>query len=216
MQKDEFVLYELDQIKYKRQIMNAAKSANFLTDNWQIITLERLYHTKCGRSLMTDVWKISETADRLKYVVEQVEQLTGLENFGVYMCKLLTIDAFFLNEDRHMHNIAVLMNQKGDFTFCPIFDQGAGLLSDTSLDYPLRENVLDMLDEAKGKTICQSFDEALDAAEQLYGHPLQFYFTKKDVNNIINPVTLYSEEEKNRVIEIIFQQLRKYQNLFSY
>lgn len=29
------------------------------------------------------------------------------------MNKLLTIDAFFLNEDRHMHNIAVLMNGEG-------------------------------------------------------------------------------------------------------
>ena len=39
--------------------------------------------------------------------------MTGLQNFGVYMNKLLTIDAFFLNEDRHMHNIAVLMNGEG-------------------------------------------------------------------------------------------------------
>ena len=45
----------------------------------------------------------------------QVERITGLKDFGIYLNKLLTIDALFVNEDRHMHNIAVLMNQKGDF-----------------------------------------------------------------------------------------------------
>ena len=63
--------------------------------------------------------------------------MTGLKNFGVYLNKLFTIDAFFLNEDRHTHNIAVLMNEKGEFAYCPIFDNGAGLLSDTLMDYPL-------------------------------------------------------------------------------
>ena len=42
----------------------------------------------------------------------QVERITGLKDFGIYLNKLLTIDALFVNEDRHMHNIAVLMNQK--------------------------------------------------------------------------------------------------------
>ena len=55
------------------------------------------------------------------------------ENNGIYMNKLLTIDAFFLNEDRHTHNIAVLMNGKGDYVYCPIFDNGAGLLADTTI-----------------------------------------------------------------------------------
>ena len=42
---------------------------------------------------------------------------------------------FFLNEDRHTHNITVLMNGKGDYAYCPIFDNGAGLLADTTMDY---------------------------------------------------------------------------------
>lgn len=46
--------------------------------------------------------------------------MTGLQEFGIYMNKLLTIDALFLNEDRHTHNIAVLMNGKGDYAYCPI------------------------------------------------------------------------------------------------
>ena len=214
LEKNEFVLYETEQIKYKRVIFNGAKSANFLRDDWQIVTLQRLYKTKYNRNFMEDVWHIPETVDRLKYVVEQVEKLTKLKNFGIYMSKLLTIDAFFLNEDRHMHNIAVLMNGEGEVELCPFFDQGAGLMSDTTLDYPIGEDPIIMMEEVKAKTICQSFEDTLDAAEQLYGYNLKFSFNKNDVSKIIKDAEIYSAEEKRRVEKIIFQQMRRYQYLF--
>ena len=214
LKKDEFVIYEPEQIKYKRKIFNGAKSDNFLNDDWQLVTLQRLYKTRYNRSFIEDVWHIPETTDRLKFVVEQVEQITKLENFGIYMCKLLTIDAFFLNEDRHMHNIAVLMNGEGKNRLCPFFDQGAGLLSDTALDYPLGDDAVAMMGEVNAKTICSGFEEALEAAEQLYGYNLKFSFTKKDVEELINNVGIYSDEEKARVKTIIFQQMRRYEYLF--
>lgn len=83
------------------------------------------------------MYRIPAHKERLHFLVQQVERMTGLRHFGIYMNKLLTIDAFFLNEDRHTHNIAVLMNGKGDYAYCPIFDNGAGLLADTTMDYPL-------------------------------------------------------------------------------
>ena len=214
LKKDEFVIYEPEQIKYKRKIFNGAKSDNFLNDDWQLVTLQRLYKTRYNRSFIEDVWHIPETTDRLKFVVEQVEQITKLENFGIYMCKLLTIDAFFLNEDRHMHNIAVLMNGEGKNRLCPFFDQGAGLLSDTALDYPLGDDAVAMMGEVNAKTICSGFEEALEAAEQLYGYNLKFSFTKKHVEELINNVGIYSDEEKARVKTIIFQQMRRYEYLF--
>lgn len=214
LKKDEFVIYEPEQIKYKRKIFNGAKIDNFLNDDWQLVTLQRLYKTRYNRSFIEDVWHIPETTDRLKFVVEQVEQITKLENFGIYMCKLLTIDAFFLNEDRHMHNIAVLMNGEGKNRLCPFFDQGAGLLSDTALDYPLGDDAVAMMGEVNAKTICSGFEEALEAAEQLYGYNLKFSFTKKDVEELINNVGIYSDEEKARVKTIIFQQMRRYEYLF--
>ena len=107
--------------------------------DWQIITLERLFHNFFGESLYKSMYRIPDHEERLRFLVQQVERMTGLQNFGVYMNKLLTIDAFFLNEDRHMHNIAILMNGKGDYAYCQIFDNGAGLLADTTMDYPLAE-----------------------------------------------------------------------------
>lgn len=75
------------------------------------------------------LWRIENVENRLTFLMVNVERLTGLQDFGIYMNKLLTVDAFFLNEDRHTHNIAVLMNGEGKFAYCPIFDNGAGLLS---------------------------------------------------------------------------------------
>ena len=100
------------------------------------------------------MYRIPDHEERLRFLVQQVERITGLQNFGVYMNKLLTIDAFFLNEDRHMHNIAVLMNGKGDYAYCPIFDNGAGLLADTTMDYPLTGDIYTLMEKVQAKTIC--------------------------------------------------------------
>ena len=124
--EQEFVCYDLEEIKYGTVIYNGAKSKNFLNEDWQIITLERLFHNFFGESLYKSMYRIPDHEERLRFLVQQVERMTGLQNFGVYMNKLLTIDAVFLNEDRHMHNIAVLMNGKGDYAYCRslIMEQG--------------------------------------------------------------------------------------------
>mgnify|MGYP000108183263 CR=1 FL=1 len=156
-----------------------------------------------------------EVKERFEFLVMQVERITGLKDFGIYLNKLLTIDALFVNEDRHMHNIAVLMNQKGDFAYCPIFDHGAGLLSDTSMDYSLGTDVYDALSEVRAKTISGSFEEQLDVSEEVCGTNLYFHFTKKDVERLLKEIPGYSEQEKNRVQDILFEQMRKYKYLFK-
>ena len=53
-----------------------------------------------GQSLYQSIFKISDPEKRLIFLVEQVERVTNLSDFGVYMNKLFTMDAFFLNEDQ--------------------------------------------------------------------------------------------------------------------
>ena len=148
-------------------------------------------------------------------MVKQVERLTGLTGFGKYMDKLFTIDAFFLNEDRHTHNIAVLMNGIGEFAYCPIFDNGAGLLSDTTLDYPMGGDVYELMEGVRAKTIDGDFDEQLTISEDLYKCNLKFYFTRNDVTELLKAATIYHEEERARVENILYAQMRKYQYLFG-
>ena len=210
----EYVRYDLEQIQYKSIIYNGVKSANLLEEDWQIITLERLFKNRFNQSLTQSLWKIPDVKERLLFLTSQVERITGLKDFGIYLNKLFTIDAFFLNEDRHMHNIAVLMNQEGKFAYCPIFDHGAALLSDTTMDYPLGINVCESLASVKSKSICDSLDEQLDASEEICGNHLQFNFSKKDVEEILDGADIYSDEIRKRVAEILYQQMRKYKYLF--
>lgn len=213
--ENEYVLYDLEEIKYKSNIYNGVKSRNFLSKGWQIITLERLFKITLGSSLYKMVFNIDNHKERMLFLVNQVERMTNLKEFGKYMNKLFTIDAMFLNEDRHTHNIAVLMNEDGKFAYCPIFDNGAGLLSDTIIDYPINGDVYEMMESAKAKTLSSDFDEQLDISEELYGKNLRFSFTKKDVRELIKNIDIYSQEEKLRVETILYAQMRKYQYLFD-
>ena len=215
LEKNEYVLYEPIQMKYKEVICRGVSCDNFLKDDWQIITLERLFRNLYGESFHSAIYKMNGIKDRLEFLVGQVEKATGLKDFGKYMNKLFTIDALFLNEDRHMHNVAVLMNGKGEFEYCPIFDNGAGLLADTTMDYPMSGNVGDMIGGVKARTISTEFDEQLDASKQLYGCNIKFYFNRDDLAVIVNKATIYAQEERKRVEEIITLQMRKYQYLFE-
>lgn len=212
---DEFVLYNLEEIKYRTKKYTGVKSSNFLGEGWQLITLERLFQNFFGKSLYKSIYGISEHENRMLFLVSQVERMTGLKDFGIYLNKLFTIDAFFLNEDRHTHNIAVLMNENGQFAYCPIFDNGAGLLADTTMDYPMGEDVYDLISKVQSKTICSNFDEQLDFSEMHYNSNLKFSFTKKDVRELLEKAEIYSKEERNRVETIIYTQMRKYKYLFQ-
>lgn len=214
LNEDEYVLYEPEQIKYKRQIYKGVRSRTFIDGDWQIITLERLFKNVYNESLTSVLWRMSDVKERLEFLVNAIKNITGLNNWGEYICRLFTIDAFFLNEDRHMHNIAVLMNGKGDYKYCPVFDNGAGLLSDTTMDYPMEQDIYQMISEVKSKSVSQNFDEQLDVAENLYGQNLQFLFTKKNVSDIVNNADMYPPEERKRVELIIYSQMNKYKYLF--
>lgn len=213
---DEYILYTPTEIKYKNRILNGVYSKNFLKEGSKIITLERLFKDYYGKSLHQAIWLIKDEEERLKFIVDTVEKITGLKEFGKYMNKLLTIDMFFLNEDRHTHNIAVIINEKNEFDYCPIFDNGAGLLSDTILDYPLGVDIYKLIDSVKSKTFSTSFEEQVDASEKLYKMNLKFFFTKKDVDLLLSKeeALIYSESERDRVRRVIFEQMRRYQYLF--
>lgn len=215
LKPSEYACYDLEQIRYKRNVYNGACSKNFLDDGWQILTLERLFKNFYGESLTKALWHLPDEKERVLFLVEQIQRITGLTHFGEYLEKLFTIDALFLNEDRHMHNIAVLMNGDGEYSYCPIFDNAAGLMSDTTQDYPLNEDIYEMLGDVKAKTVSTDFDRQLDAVEQLYGEQIHFNFTKDDVKNLIDRATEYPTQIRRRVEDILYSQMNKYRYLFK-
>src|SRR5699024_4372074 len=136
------------------------------------------------------------------------------EQAGVYLSKLLTVEALFLNEDRHMHNIAVLRDKSGEYHYCPIFDNGCALLSDTTIDYPVNEDVINLIPQVQAKTLSQDFNEQLEAVEKLYGQNLKFYYDQHLITELLEEEHYYPAEIKNRVRDILLQQRRAYQYLF--
>lgn len=136
------------------ELFERDERTDFLPTGWKLITLERLFQSMCGESLNKAVYSIEDYSDRVRFLAEQTVQMTGLKDFGVYLSRLLTIDALFLNEDRHTHNIAVLLDDMGVYHYCPVFDNGAALLSDTAMDYPMSEPVAGLMEEVRARTIC--------------------------------------------------------------
>ena len=214
LKPDEYVLYDPEQIRYKSTVFNGCRSSDF-SDGLQVITLERLFKNQYGVGLNAGIFALGNVKERLLYLVNQVERTTGISGFGIYLSKLLTLDAVFLNEDRHTHNISVLMTSDGAFKVCPIYDNGATLLSDTTLDYPLGINVFDAIKTVKAKTLCSSFEEQLDVAEEIYGHTITFDWNENDIEELLESIPFYSHEIKERVKVILLEQRRKYGYLFK-
>ncbi len=215
MERETFVLYDTVKMRYDETVFLGCESDHFLPFGWHLITLERLFFQYYAESLYESVFRIREPENRALFLVEQVEQLTGLREFGKYLSVLLTIDALFFNEDRHTHNIAVLKDPFGKYHYCPAFDHGASLMADTKMDYPLETHLEKLYEKPKAKTFCRDFDEQLDVVETLFGQHLQFRFTNKDVETLLKNETEYPVEIKKRVGELLRMQRRKYQYLFA-
>ncbi len=215
LKEGEYVRYRTEEIAYRNRRYTGCSSRNFLPEGWQLITLERLFQTQYGESLYRSVFQIEGTEERLRFLVSQVERITGLTGLGNHIARLLTIDAVFLNEDRHMHNIALLLDPAGEYHLCPVFDHGAALLSDTAMEYPMSGEVYQLTDTVRAKTISPDFEEQLDAAENLYGQQITFSFSHRQVEKIINEDRIYPEAVHRRVQTLIFEGMRKYPYLFQ-
>jgi hypothetical protein len=211
---DEYVDYELEQIEYNGTVYNGCKSRDFANE-WQLITLERLFKQVYGYGLNKIVYSISDHSSRLETMVKEVTRTTGIKDFGIYMCKMLTIDALFLNEDRHTHNIAVMTNGKKQYRLAPIFDNGAALMSDTTMDFPLGRDCLDLISHVRSKTFTDDFYEQISIAEKLYGINISFSFTYNDVKHIIDAADQYPLEIRQRVLDTVMEMRRRYEYLFK-
>lgn len=212
----EYAVYEPMWIEYRGNRFSGCRSRNFLGEREELITAERLYRQFSGRSFAVELAKIPEVKGRIHYFVENVAEMTGLREFGPYLTQALEIDAFFLNEDRHTNNIAVIYSADEDrYRLCPYFDHGLALFSDTKQDFPLTQNVESCWKHIVAKPFSCDFDEQMDAAEELYGKQLRFSYEIEDtVRGLAGFEAVYGREACRRVEEVIRQQTRKYSIFF--
>lgn len=212
----EHVHYEPVMIQYEGRQMRGCKSRNFLQPDEELITIDKLFRQFTGRNLTGELGRIPEVRDRIIYTVENVIELTGLKDFGAYLTAALELDALFLNEDRHMNNIAVIyQKQDKKFHLCPYFDHGLSLFSDTKTDYTMDTDVFECWNRITAKPFSRDFDEQADCAELLFGKQLKVWFEDGDISEELEGFAgVYEPEILRRVEEVLRQQKRKYGNLF--
>ena len=212
-----FVSYQPVQIEYKGQVIQGCASRDFLEEGEILIPLEKLYRRYTGDSLAVKLAEFSEVTERIQYLTDEVEKITKLKIFGSYLTAMLEIDAFFLNEDRHTNNIAVIYQEETQqYALSPLFDQGLCLLADVKMDYPLELPLEACLEHIEAKPFSADFDEQLEAAEALYGIQLQFHFSFKEVQRELDQIAEgYSDAVRERVEQLLRQQIRKYAYLIK-
>lgn len=185
-----FVRYKMERLNVHGRDRTGCSSKNFLREGQAIITLSHLFSRQLGTSLKGKLEKLSSDKKRIQYLAEATAEYTNLKEFPQYLTLLFEVDALFLNDDRHLNNIAVI-EQNGKFDYCPIFDNGAGLLSNTQLF------AMDIVPKALIKSIVArpfntSFTRQINTARALYGKQLGMpKLTAKDILTALEPLLEY-------------------------
>lgn len=223
---EEVVRYEPIEIQTGEKIYRGCRSLNFRKEEEEIIPLEKLFRSYTGFGLANMLSRIGDTKEKIRYTVDFVRQVTGLQDFGAYLTLLLEIDAFFLNEDRHTNNLAVLYQSgTGTYRLCPVFDMGLSLLSDTREAYPMEKNIEECRNIIQAKPFHTDFDEQMDAANELYGSYLRFPYGQGKIEKKLDEIWElyeikfenggYSDFEKDRCRQLLRVQARKYSYFFQ-
>ena len=155
-----------------------------------------------------------QTSDkkRIAYLAETTAELTGLERFPQYLTLLFEVDALFLNDDRHLNNIAVL-EQNGRYDYCPIFDNGAGLLSNVQMS-PMDIDPKALIAIQRARPFNTTFNRQVGSARSLYGYQLRMpKLTRAEIRAELAPLlTCYAERDRgiitDRVCETILMRQR--------
>lgn len=219
---EEIVDYEPVMIDYKGIEYRGCRSLEFKKEKEELVSVERLAKKYTSFGLAKEFERIPDLEQRILYTVELVENVTGLENFGAYLTKMLEMDAFFLNEGRHTDNILLLYDtQKQDYHYCPVFDMGHSLFSDEET-CPLEDGLLECYHRVEAKPFAPRFDEQLRAATKLYGRQLKFDISVNEMINVVRDMvnsfgkeSAYLNEEIRRIGEIFRYQAQKYKYMFK-
>lgn len=195
---DNYVQYEECMINGKRGCV----SDNFLKENEMFITFERLHQMYTGRHMIDEVMVLGDTEERINYVKDFVFKHTGLD-ISNYLSNVFAVDALVLNYDRHFNNLGVIYDsEKDSYREAPIFDNGAGLLSNISR-FPAFQSIEENTSHIAGQPICANLD-------------LQAYYAgiKLKIDYDAFETKYFPYFENSRAVEVLKYQLEQQKSLF--
>ena len=207
-----FVRYKPVRVIAHERERTGCVSDNFLKDGQSVITVNQLLSRMLGSPLKEKLQSLTSDKKRIAYLAEETKEYTGLDYFGEYLTLLFEIDSLFLNDDRHLNNIAVL--KMGDkYDYCPIFDNGAGLLSDTRMS-PMDILPKSLIPALKARPFMMSFTRQMNTARSLYGRQLFMPMLRREdiMKRLIPILEFYPPRDRDiisdRVTECILTRQR--------
>lgn len=166
------------------------QAKNDLKPGHAIVTLSHLFRKHLGHPLKEELKHLSSDKKRIAYLAEETAAITGLREFPEYLTLLFEIDSLVLNDDRHLDNIAVI-EQNGRYDYCPIFDQGAGLLSNVQLS-PMDILPSALIRALRARPFHMTFNRQLHTVQELYGKQLRLPgFTRGELMRDLRPLLGY-------------------------
>ena len=185
-----FVRYNMERLLVHGRERTGCSSDHFLREGKSLITISQLFKQYLGYSIVDKLAKMPSDKKRMSYIAEATAEITGLHDFPQYLTLLFEIDALVLNDDRHLNNIAVIANGS-KFDYCPIFDQGAGLLSNV-MDSPLDIQPKGLIENIKARPFNTTFNRQVNTMQNLYGTQLRIpKFTHKELYDMVEPLLPY-------------------------
>ena len=206
---DSYAEYEACKIIEDETEYVGCVSADFLSADEVLLTIARLFEMDVLNNDRD--MKAMSASQRLIYLIENTERITGMTRFGKWLGMLLEFDALILNEDRHLHNIAIVKKPDGTFRPMPVFDNGAGFMSDTYRDYPIGISINIGVRKVKSKPIATDFSKQLAAVADVVGLSLKIA-CEPDAIQVSSQA--YPPHIVSRVHDIFTYQARRYPHLF--
>lgn len=165
-----FVRYRMEKLHVHGRDRTGCASENFLKPGQSLITLNRLLTNHLGMPLKQKLAQLPSDKRRAVFLAEATAEYTGLREFSQYLTMLFEVDALFCNDDRHLNNIAVI-EQGGHYDYCPIFDNGAGRLSNTQLSQMDIDSKV-LIAVLRARPFNTTFTRQMNAARSLTGKQL--------------------------------------------
>ncbi len=200
---EDYIRYESCKIIYEGCEYNGCRSKNCLNPGEQLLSLEKLYNMKTGRSLSEDIIPLNSPEERIEFVASEIQSFCGLD-IRESISKNLTASMVLLETDRHLHNIAVIadINLK-EFRNAPIFDNGAAFLSNHTV-YPGNIKV-DDIKNGKITIVGKPFSANLEYQAVSAGFGIRFDFEK--IHEMMN------DEPDSRIKRIAEYTIEKYEKV---
>lgn len=194
-----FVRYQMERLQVHGRERTGCSSPNFLRPGQSLITVNRLLSSHLGKPLREKLTRLPSDKKRVAYLAEATADITGLELFPQYLTLLLEIDSLFCNDDRHLNNIAVI-ELDGQYDYCPIFDNGAGLLSNTQLS-PMDISPPALISALRARPFNTTFTRQMNTARSLYGPQLAIpKLPANHVREILRPALDYYPQRDRGII----------------